>query len=74
MIERRRQIQVTLHLIGDLVAIGLTVPLAYWLRFHLEIVAITKGVPDWEHYLILVPMALVIWPAVFYFQGLYQRR
>lgn len=74
MIERRRQIQVTLHLFGDLVATGLTAPLAYWLRFHLDIVAITKGVPDWEHYLILAPMALVIWPTVFYFQGLYQRR
>ena len=74
MIERRRQIQVAFHLFGDLVAIGLTLPLAYWLRFHLEIVEITKGVPDWEHYLILAPMALVIWPTVFYFQGLYQRR
>ena len=74
MIERRRQIQITLHLIGDLAATVLTVPVAYWLRFHFEIVAITKGVPDWEHYLILMPMVLVIWPTVFYFQGLYQRR
>ncbi len=74
MIERRRQIQVTLHLLGDLLATALAVPVAYWLRFHIEVVPITKGVPDWEHYLVLIPMALVIWPVVFYFQGLYRRR
>ncbi len=74
MIERRRQIQVTLHLLGDLLATALAVPVAYWLRFYIEVVPITKGVPDWEHYLVLIPMALVIWPIVFYFQGLYRRR
>ncbi len=74
MIERRRQIQVALQLLGDMAATALTAPVAYWLRFHLEVVEITKGVPAWEHYLILAPMALFIWPVVFYFQGLYRRR
>jgi exopolysaccharide biosynthesis polyprenyl glycosylphosphotransferase len=74
MIERRRQIQVVLHLLGDLLATALGVPVAYWLRFHFEVVEITKGIPEWEHYLVLVPMALLIWPTVFYFQGLYRRR
>lgn len=74
MIERRRQIQVVLLLVGDLMATVLSVPVAYWVRFELEVVPITKGIPDWEHYLILIPMALAIWPTVFFFQGLYQGR
>lgn len=74
MIERRRQIQVTLHLLGDLLATALSIPVAYWARFGLEVYPITKGVPDIAHYLLLIPAALVIWPSVFYFQGLYSRR
>ncbi|MCD4748068.1 MAG: undecaprenyl-phosphate glucose phosphotransferase [Thermoanaerobaculales bacterium] len=74
MIERRRQIQVLFHLVGDLFVTGLSVPLAFWCRFHLQVVPLTKGLPDLGHYLVLIPMVVVIWPMVFYFQGLYQRR
>jgi len=74
MIERRRQIQVTLHLLGDLFATALSVVVAYWVRFGLGFLPVTKGVPEIAHYLLLIPAALLIWPSVFYFQGLYSRR
>ncbi len=63
-----------LQLIGDLVATGLAVPVAYWLRFVLEVQPVTKGLPPISMYLNLVPVVLVLYPVVFYFQGLYHRR
>ena len=74
MIERRRQFQVVLQLVGDLIATGLAVPLAYWLRFVAEIHPVTKGLPAVGMYLNLIPVVLVLYPVVFYFQGLYHRR
>ncbi len=74
MIRRRRQIQVGLQLMGDVLATAAAILLAYWLRFTVEIQPVTKGVPAISAYLRLIPVTAVLWPAVFYFQGLYQRR
>jgi exopolysaccharide biosynthesis polyprenyl glycosylphosphotransferase len=74
VIERRQQFQVVLQLVGDLLAIGLAVPCAYWLRFVIEVQPVTKGLPPVSMYLNLVPVVLVLYPLVFYFQGLYHRR
>jgi len=63
-----------LQLAGDVVATGFSVWLAYWLRFDVEILAVTKGVPPIGPYLRLIPVVAVLFPVVFYFQGLYQRR
>ncbi len=74
MIRRRRQIQVVLQLVGDVAATSAAILLAYWLRFDVEIQPVTKGVPPLDAYLRLIPVAALLWPAVFYFQGLYHRR
>ena len=74
MIQRRRQIQVVLQLLGDILATALAILLAYWIRFDLPIHPVTKGTPPLEMYLQLIPMTTLMWPTVFYFQGLYQRR
>ena len=74
MIERRRQIQVVLQLIGDLLATSVAFFVAYWLRFVFEIHPVTKGLPPLFMYLRLLPVVLVLYPVVFYFQGLYHRR
>jgi len=74
MIERRRQIQVLLQLAGDVLATTVAILVAYWVRFEVPIHPITKGVPPVEMYLRLIPVTAVMWPTVFYFQGLYQRR
>ncbi|HSL17756.1 MAG TPA: undecaprenyl-phosphate glucose phosphotransferase [Methylomirabilota bacterium] len=74
MIQRRRQIQVALQLLGDVVATALAVLVAYWLRFEVQVHPVTKGTPPLEMYLQLIPVTAILWPAVFYFQGLYQTR
>jgi len=74
VITRRRQIQAMLQLAGDILATAVSLWLAYWLRFDVEILPVTKGVPPVGPYLRLIPIAVVLFPAVFYFQGLYQRR
>ena len=74
MIQRRRRIQTVLMLLGDLVATGVSVPVAYWLRFHTDVIPVTKGMPDVMMYLGLTPFVVSLWVVVFYFQGLYQPR
>ena len=74
MIERRRQIQVVLQLIGDLLATCAAFFFAYWLRFVIEVHPVTKGMPPLSMYLRLLPVVIMLYPVVFYFQGLYHRR
>jgi len=74
MIQRRRQIEALLKLAGDVGATVVAVLVAYWLRFEVQIQPVTKGLPPLEAYLRLIPAVVVLWPLVFYFQGLYQRR
>jgi exopolysaccharide biosynthesis polyprenyl glycosylphosphotransferase len=62
------------YLLGDLGA-TLTAFFAAWLlRFVVEVIPVTKNVPEFGPYLQLLPFILVVWPMVFYFHGLYQIR
>lgn len=63
-----------LYLAADLVATVVAFFAAWVLRFELEVIPVTKSVPDFSPYLQLLPFVLVLWPVVFYFHGLYQRR
>ncbi len=63
-----------LMLLGDLLATGISVPVAYWLRFYTDVIPVTKGLPDAVMYLGLTPFVVGLWVTVFYFQGLYQPR
>lgn len=74
MIERRRRLQVLIQLLGDILGTTLSIPAAYLVRFYSGFLSVDKGIPVISHYLFLIPVALLIWPSVFYFQGLYQRR
>jgi len=74
MIIKRRRSSAALYFVGDLVATTAAFLLAWYLRFELEFPEVTKGVPDFERYLLLLPVVLVLWPIVFYFHGLYQSR
>lgn len=58
----------------DLAATYLALLLAYHLRFVVQIVPVTKGVPPFEPYLALFPIITLIWPVVFYFRGLLEGR
>jgi Undecaprenyl-phosphate glucose phosphotransferase len=62
----------------DVGATALAWLLAYFLRFHSELVLgflpVTKGVPPLQPYLWLLPLIALLWPALLYFHGLYQLR
>jgi exopolysaccharide biosynthesis polyprenyl glycosylphosphotransferase len=74
LIQQRFRIAAAAHLFGDLAATTLAFFGAWALRFELEIVPITKGVPELSRYLDLLFFALLLFPVVFYFHGLYRQR
>lgn len=74
MIQKRLRKAAALYFAGDLLATLAAFLLAWFIRFELQIPALTKGVPELGHYLALLPIVLVLWPIVFYFHGLYRSR
>ncbi|MEO8196322.1 MAG: undecaprenyl-phosphate glucose phosphotransferase [Thermoanaerobaculia bacterium] len=74
MIQKRFRIAAAAHLFGDLAATALAFFGAWALRFELEVVPLTKNPPDLGRYVELLPIALLLFPVVFYFHGLYRQR
>lgn len=74
MIRQRHKATATTYLVGDLLATLAAFFGAWVMRFELEVVPLTKDVPELRRYLELLPFVLVLWPVVFYFHGLYQNR
>lgn len=74
MIYQKLRFNRSLLVVVDLVATYLALALAYYLRFFVEIVPITKGVPPAGPYLALLPIVTLIWPVVFYFRRLLSGR
>ena len=74
MIRQRHRITAGLYLASDVAFTCLAFLLAWHIRFELGIIPITKDVPEFGRYLELLPYALLLWPTVFYFHGLYQVR
>jgi exopolysaccharide biosynthesis polyprenyl glycosylphosphotransferase len=63
-----------LLLVSDIGATLAALGAAYFLRFRVEIIPVTKGIPDASSYYRLFPLIAVLWPIVYYFYGLYQVR
>jgi exopolysaccharide biosynthesis polyprenyl glycosylphosphotransferase len=70
MIDQKIRLHRTLLVAVDLGATYAALVLAYYLRFTLEVVPVTKGVPPFGPYLALFPIIALVWPVVFYFRGL----
>jgi exopolysaccharide biosynthesis polyprenyl glycosylphosphotransferase len=70
MIGEKLRINRSVLVAVDLGATYLALVLAYFLRFVVEVVPVTKGIPPTEPYLALIPIITMIWPVVFYFRGL----
>jgi exopolysaccharide biosynthesis polyprenyl glycosylphosphotransferase len=74
LIQQRHRKTAGIYMLGDIFA-TLTAFCAAWvLRFEVEVIPVTKNVPEMDPYLRLVPVVLILWPVVFYFHGLYQSR
>ena len=76
MITRRTRATAALYLASDVLAVAIAFFAAWSIRFQSELLGwlADKGTPEFQTYLRLLPVALVVWPAVFYYQGLYQPR
>ena len=74
MIRKSSRRIAALLAVSDVGATCLALLAAYFLRFRVEIVPVTKGVPDASSYYRLLPLIAVLWPIVYYFYGLYQVR
>jgi len=76
MVKYKSRIVAAVYVLADVAATNLAWVLAYYLRFHadlvLSVVPVTKGVPPLSRYLWLLPLLSLLWPAVLYFHGLYQ--
>lgn len=48
--------------------------MAYWVRFSVEIVPVTKGLPDFHTYSAVAPLVAVLWVAVFSWMKVYESR
>ncbi len=74
MIRQRHRSTAAVYLATDLAATLLAYFAAWVLRFEFPVIPLTKTVPEFGPYLVLLPFVLVVWPIVFYFHGLYQIR
>ncbi|MBI3932140.1 MAG: undecaprenyl-phosphate glucose phosphotransferase [Acidobacteria bacterium] len=76
MVKFQARVMTAVFVLVDVVSTDLAWLLAYWLRFQSDLVAsvvpVTKGVPDFDRYLLLLPLTSLLWPVVLYFHGLYQ--
>jgi len=74
LIRQRHRTTAGIFLTGDLLATLAAFFAGWFLRFEVEVIPVTKNVPDFTPYLRLVPAILILWPIVFHFHGLYQNR
>ena len=74
MVTRYKRSLAAYYVVSDAV-LGVAAFLgAYLLRFKLELIPVTKGVPPIEQYLLVVPFVGLLVPVAYYFQGLYSLR
>jgi exopolysaccharide biosynthesis polyprenyl glycosylphosphotransferase len=72
VIQQRHRLTAFLDLTGDLLATVAAFLGAWLLRFETPIIPLTKNVPELGRYLAVLPWVAILFPAVFYFHGLYQ--
>ena len=74
MIEKKHRALASIYLINDAVASNLAMLCAFFLRFNLQIIPVTKGQQDFATYVMLLPIVTLVFPLAFAVQGLYRIR
>ncbi len=74
MVKQQSRAFTVLYLAGDLAATYGAFALAYSVRFHTELISVTKGVNPFSQYVLLLPVITLLWPPLFYMHGLYNLR
>ena len=74
MVKQQSRILTGVYILGDLAATYIAFFLAYFIRFNVQIIDVTKGVSPFRQYLLLIPLITILWPLLFYLHGLYNLR
>ena len=74
MVKQQSRSLTAVYVLGDLLATYAAFILAYFVRFHTDLIAVTKGVNPLQQYLYLLPIITLLWPALFHLHGLYRLR
>jgi Undecaprenyl-phosphate glucose phosphotransferase len=76
MLKFQTRVMVAVFVLVDVLSTSVAWVAAYFLRFHVDLVTgwlpVTKGVPSFGQYAVLLPLVAVLWPALLYFHGMYQ--
>ena len=68
------------HIVGgvfrsvDALVIGIAWVAAYWMRFYVPLIEVTKGFPAFSTYAALCPVVLAVWMGTFSWMKVYQSR
>ena len=74
MIEKKHRALASIYLINDAVASNLAMLCAWFLRFSLEVIPVTKGAQGLSTYEHVLPIVTIVFPLAFAVQGLYRIR
>ena len=74
MLKKHSEFFKSILILLDLTLISCAWIGAYGLRFYTDLIPVTKGVPAFQPYLILLPAILIIWGVVFKVFNLYRPR
>jgi exopolysaccharide biosynthesis polyprenyl glycosylphosphotransferase len=74
MIEKKHRALASVYLVNDAVASNLAMLCAWFLRFHSEVIPVTKGQQEFSTYMALLPLITIVFPLSFAVQGLYRVR
>ncbi|MDQ3280381.1 MAG: undecaprenyl-phosphate glucose phosphotransferase [Acidobacteriota bacterium] len=74
MIEKKHRALASVYLVHDIVAANLAMLCAWFLRFPVEVIPVTKGQQDFSAYAKLLPLITIVFPIAFAVQGLYRIR
>lgn len=72
MLKRYHQTVGVTYRAVDACVITLAWLMAYWLRFYLPVIEVTKGFPPFSRYAALTPLIVILWQMVFSSARLYQ--
>ncbi len=74
MVRRYNRLLAVAHLLADACAGMIAFLAAYWVRFHSDLIGVTKGVPPFEQYLWVTPLLGLLVPLAFHLHGVYRLR
>ena len=74
MVTRHQRTLVTYYVFSDAILAMVAFVGAYLVRFRIDLIPVTKGLPPLEQALSILPFVGILVPVAYYFQGLYSLR